>query len=797
MTFEIIFVILVFIVFIGIVIYLVLRGDSVVHNGKHLATKGADAHAAKGYGTYQKVYESPCSTADGKCNNPGIKWVTEYCAPHPTTGRGCLDENGEQTFAPRSTTQTCRANCRSFILQETTTLSGSVCNYDSPFDTFNCVPANASAFQYRSFTCIKNDTIGDNTCTYKCGSGGIQSNGIHGDADPSLISYIPICAANPGATVTFNHIPWNTIYNLGKNGYVTSLGYTIKNIITSDGTVDKTQFSISPAYPPWGATGYNTISYQDLINLDQNLILYENCTPTVPKPQCDNYYVYTPEEPESDVTRSQNPSVCKLNGNYYPIKECFYNPWYSLPGDGVGGTGLAFNNPYVGSTGGNTGAAYTWTNIGNYGYIAIPTTCSDKPTPAKPGSTAGTYIIPNTPIDNSICLDMTIKPRQCSNNYTTMFQVSPSVTAAQIEGDTGTPVVTSSYPQNIGGTYFLCVTEYPDGNRPLDLNSNTIPGCIQTCQYLPNNNEINFYSPDSLGNTLGHTALYDLIGKYVSINFIDSSNKEYFLTINNIMCPGSNPGNLPLQNCLNNPSSDPIPLLYVYTGGTGIAAGNYWSKNNCDEESIVDATNLRLLFSPRYAMNSPATNTYGFACDIYGYVGGLFGYLSTSATSSSININNAFFGSNIIANLNYSSTASIYFNVLAQGEQIPNVSYTDPSFMLLFNSNTNVFKLSGYNPQVDFLVDTFQFNAASFVPLTFTTEANKTTNQGYYKTLGYNEPLIKSPGTLYAGTDVSRTITIQRSNACYTYNTCYNSSNPTFCYQDTCNLFYEYTPEFC
>lgn len=797
MSFEIIFVILVFIVFVGIILYLVLRGDSVVHTGKHLATKGADIHTAKGYGAYKKVYESPCSTADGKCNNPGLKWITEYCTPHPDTGRGCLDENGEQTFAPRSTTQTCQTNCRSFVLQETTTLSNSICNYDSPFDTFNCIPPNASAYQYRSFACVKNDTIGDNTCTYKCGSGGVQSNGVKGDADPSLISYIPACAANPGATITLNHIPWNTIYNLGKNGYLTSLGYTIKNILKSDGTLDKTKFSISPAYPPWAALPSNTISYQDLLNLDQNLTIYENCAPTVLKPQCDNYYVYTPEEAESNITRSQNPSICKLNGTYYPIKECFYNPWYLLPGSGVGGTGLAFNNPYVGFTGGNTGAAYTWTNIGNNGYIAIPTTCSEKPVPATPSTTTpGAYIIPETPIGNSICLNMNLPPKQCSNSYTSMFQVSPSITAAQIEAETGTPEVSSQYPQNIGGTYFLCATEYPDGRRPVDANNNLIPGCIQTCQYLPNNDEINFYSEDIYGNKLGDPALFDLIGKYVSINFVDSSNKEYFLTINNILC-GTAAATLPLQNCLKNPSSSPSPLLYVYTGGTGMNAGNYWSKNNCDEESIVDATNLRLLFSPRYALNSPSTNIYGFTCDIYGYVGGLFGYLSTSASGNSININNAFFGSNIIANINYNSTGSLFFNVLGQGEQIPNTVSTSPSFVLFYNSNTNVFKLSSWNPQIDLATDSFDFSSVSSFPMTFTTEANKTTNQGYYKTLGYNEPLFKSPGTLYAGQNVTRTINIQRNNSCYTYNTCYNPSDPTFCYQDTCNLFYEYTPEFC
>ncbi len=798
MATEIIFVILVFLVFIGIVIYLVLRGDSVIHTGKHLSKKSADAQTAKGYGSYQKVYESPCSTIDGKCNNPGVKWITEYCVPHPDTGRGCLNENGEQTFAPRSTNQSCKANCRSFIFSENTTLTNSICNYDEPFNTFNCIPPNASSYQYRSFTCTKNDTIGDNTCTYKCGSAGVQSNGVYGDADSSLISYFPVCAAKPGSTIIFNHIPWNTIYNLGKNGYLTSLGYTIKNILNTDGTVNKTKFSISPAYPPWGPSGgSNVITYENLITLDQNLTIYENCTPNNIKPTCDNYFVYTPEEIESNITRVQEPSICKLSNTYYPIKDCFYNPWYSLPTVIQGQTGLDFENPYVGSTGGNTGAAYTWTNIGNYGYIAIPTTCSDKPVPALPGPSGG-FIIPDTPIDNAVCLNMSLPPKQCSTSYTNMFSVSPSITAAQFETKT-TPVIPQSYPQTIGTTNFLCATEYPDGTRPVDDNNNVIPGCIQTCQYLPNNEEINFLSTDVNGNTLGHTALYDLLGKYVYINYIDSTNRDFFLTVNNIEC-GSTGGYLPLQNCSNNPSPNPVPLTFVYTGGTGIAAGNYWSKNNCDDESIVEATNIQLLFSPRFAINSPLANVYGFACDIYANVGGLNGYLTAgTSTSTNIDINNAFFGSNIVASYNLSTSSSVYFNPLAQGEQIPNTSYTDPHFILFYDANTGQFNISSFNPQQSLAIDQYDGTTTILgnIPFTFVTTANKTTSEGYYKTLGYNQPIIKSPGSLYAGQNVTRSINIQRNNQCYTYSLCESSQSSGFCYPDTCNLFYNFTPEFC
>lgn len=815
-----IFIVIVIIVFIGVVIYLFLKGDEVIHTGKHLSTKDAGTTDSKGFGVYRGVYVSPCATSTGKCTEPGIQWLTEYCQAHPETGRGCLDENGEQTFAARSSSQTCYPLCRSFVLNETTN-PNSVCNYDYPYNlpAYNCVTANARTAFYRTFECDKNDTTGDNACTYRCSSSGTDSNGIYGDADPNKISYIPQCQANPKSTVTLKQIPWNNILDLGVAG-VSIKGYTITNII-NNGVVDSINFNIAPAYNQWidgGQGATNVITYQQLIELDSTLTLYENCniSGSNSKSLCSNYYTYVPTQPESDTTFVSTPSLCKLNSNFPNTKDCFYNPWYVIPGTVVpGGTGLFFANPYVGHTAGNTGASYTWTNIGNYGYNAIPTTCSTNPLKltGTTGPNNNEYVIPDTPINGATCLNLRALPPQCSNTYTGIFSVPASVTLSrQIEqeiidwiGETGPyynrPTL-STYPQTSSTTNFICQTEYPDGTTPLDLNGNPIPGCVQTCRYMPPNNIINFESVDDLGNKLGSTGLYNLLGNYISLNYIDNTNKEYFLSVDNIMC-GVTGGYLPLQSCLNTPSSSiQMPLTYIYSGGTGIAAGNYWSKNNCDQESIELTTNMRLLFSPRNAINIPFNNEHGFTCDIYAFVGGMGGYLTPTnqgGIPTTVDMNSLFYGSNIVASSKSGSSSNLYFNNIGLGNEIPRTNGTEPAFILMYNPTTGVYTISGYDPVQSLSID--KYDGITYTPTTFSfsfvDESNKTANQAYFKYYGFTEPVIKSPGTLYAGKNVTNSILQQRNNQCYRYSNCLSSNVGQTCYPETCNLFYEYNKEFC
>ena len=95
-----------------------------------------------------------------------------------------------------------------------------------------------------------------------------------------------------------------------------------------------------------------------------------------------------------------------------------------------------------------------------------------------------------------------------------------------------------------------------------------------------------------------------------------------------------------------------------------------------------------------------------------------------------------------------------------------------------------------------------KYNGVSYTPsnisFTFVDESNKAANQSYFKYTGLNDPIIKSPGTLYAGKNVTNSILQQRNNQCYSFTNCLaNNSSGQTCYPETCNLFYEYNKEFC
>jgi hypothetical protein len=795
-------VILVIIISIIIGLYFILREK----NAKTSSIKSI--LTANDFGTYKKAYTSACVTTNGKCNNPGVQWVTEYCEPNSVSKKGCLDEKGNQTFASRSYSYPCQSNCRSFILNETTSSNTlNVCNYDYPYNltSYNCVTQNAQTAKYRTFRCDKNDTIGDNACTYSCSSSGVDSAGILGDADSSRISYIPECANKPATTITLNSLPWNTIFTLPKIGVVMSKGYTINNIYLSNGTVDVTRFSISPAYPPWSDSASNIISYNDLLTLDTELTIYENCTLPVNerKPTCDNYYIYTPEELGSDKTKNPNPSLCKLNTSFYEMKDCYYHPWYSLPGEGDNNVGLKFINPYVKN---NDTQNYMWIGVGNYGYISETVNCMKKPKTLT--SLTNEYTIPPTPESGAVCLNLFAPPTQCANNYTDIFAVPPNVNTASIsqiensilalegaKGATG-PSILNKYPQDYNTTNYMCTTRYPDGTVPLDENKNPIPGCVQTCNYLPQSKDINFTMPDPYGNYL-NSVFYDLIGKYVTINYTDSDNKEYFLTVNNLLC--QNTSNL-LTNCFKDAVYTPTPCVLVYNGGTGIAAGNYWAKNGCDDQSIEFTTNMRLIFSPRYAFKDE-TNVYSFACDIYANVGGIRGYLtySNANPSTGTNITSLFTGNNIVANYNLLDPGNLIFNPLKVGEEIPitsnGKSYRQPYFIVKYLVNSQTFSICAFESNSSISLNLYDGNTYQNQAATFNFINNKQNEICYYKTQDFTSEYIKTEG-LYDGLDVTRTINLQRKQPCYTKKLCEVDSNE-ICYNETCNLFNQYSIENC
>ena len=836
-----IFVFVLIIVGIIVVVLIFVFKDKLFGGGKHLAAKTQPELAAKGFGTYSKIAESPCITSDGKCNIAGIKYVTEFCTPHSDTGKGCIDENGEQTFNSRQTTKLCQQNCRSYILNEISQPYDQGCAYDAPYNSpqYNCVTSNAKSFFYRNFSCVKNDSIGDNTCTYTCGSGGVDSAGINGDADVSKLSYIPTCVTKPGTTIILNSLPWQNINKLKQGGQKMSKGYTISNIIDpKTNKVDSTQFKITPAYPPWaGNEASNIISYDALYELDTQFTLYDNCIldKKYVKPFCDDYYYFRPTALDSDETYNPNPKFCSMDASFPSLNDCSYHPWQDPAGVNTkGNTGLSFINPYVGITGstGATSQLYSWQGVGNFGYIYSGLSCLDNNAPLTGGvvGTTGTsYNIPfgavgSTGTGYTTCLNLNANPIQCADSLEVMFQATPQQNIGSLIkqyelqqlGQTGFsgPQVLTSYPQTANTTNYICTSTRPDGSKDVDSAGNTVPGCIQTCRYMPNQNEIdmNYIQPGTT-NVKIHPEFKQILGNFITLN-LNNGSTGYFLGVQNTPCNVGSTGaqGVPLGNCRGVGSTGYVPTRcsFIYNGGGGLTGGNYWSKNNCDSNAIELSSEMKLIFSIGHAygagsiLGSTGIQKEVF-CDIYVLFGGYYGYLSADSVNGIVNptdISNLFTSNpqynNIIANLSTTSTPSLVYNALPFGSLIPSGTNNNvPMFVLKYDDINDDFTLKS-NDLDDIYCDTYDGNTYSEDTTLLKFGALPTNAITYSTTSFTSNSLINSvPGSIFEGQDIYRSITLQRRNQCYTQSLCLSGNTGAACYPNSCNLYYEYTPEFC
>ena len=195
-------------------------------------------------------------------------------------------------------------------------------------------------------------------------------------------------------------------------------------------------------------------------------------------------------------------------------------------------------------------------------------------------------------------------------------------------------------------------------------------------------------------------------------------------------------------------------------------------------------------------------------CDLYGTIDGKFGYLSTEPVSGStgIDISAYFNGNNIVANNPAGSASSrIYFNALDFGQPIPYSSNgSKPHFIISYDSLTFTYNVSSSNPYFTdigfdlYIGEDYTPYTTGGIAFNFTNESNIVpfSSVPYYTKLGFNEPLIKTSG-IYVGSDVSRTINLQRNNPCYTKNLCSSVGSTGICYENTCNLYFNYNPEFC
>jgi hypothetical protein len=785
-------------VFIGIlvlalIIIFILR-FTVFKTGKYLTSLEDTDLSDKGYGTYSTVFETGCLTADGKCSTSGIKYSTQYCVANPTTGRGCLDENGEMTFASQTLQAACLPNCRQFTLNQ---LSGTnpvgkelpwkVCSYSDAYTGSQCVPPSAKTYNYNVLECINNDSVGENACSYVCGSDGVTDNGTSGDSIPTLPSYIPSCVNRKGLIISLKSFPWQLRGNLPPQGVVLSKGYTITNFINPDGSINNSLFNVSPPYlnvPTFedpNPSPKSTILFSELYDLDSKLVVYENCVTKIPKPICGREVIYKPTQVGGTITTIDQPFPTRVPPNFQQTAQCYVDPYWNPDPTPVPGS-LSQNNalnPYTGTL--LNGEFTINAGIGQFGYTYEYQSCINNTIfPTLESNTGGVNYY-NIPL-----------PYQAGIGCPSLQGVT-GVTGTS--GTSSTCFIDRSYiPSTVtSGSYTnICNVVYPNGKNAPGYNGATnAPGTVTPCQYMPDSSVLDFTGPALNDN------LNEWIGNYIQIYATESSSTadKYFMGLVTSPCAaGVDSGNqLPLANCslvqpLTSAGYTGQSVIFIKTGGdeNSISAGSYWGKNNCDGEMIELVNSLNIVVSPRNDIISFTTDE--IQCDLYGYFGRVYGQ---------------FYVDTIPASGTDPSYQMLKFNPLTQAQ------YTNKSVYTSLPNNTPLFKLK-YNTSVSSLnyeittSDGQPIYLASYdgnkLDLTYT---NLFSISGvrptvlYYRSLPFNGQIIKRYGN-YSELNITNAVGLQRGNQCY-YSNC-DPSNPLNtepCFPNTCNLYFEYNVENC
>lgn len=219
------------------------------------------------YGSYSAPVETPCLTASGLCTDEGYKTITASCIPNPTTGYGCLSEDGSQTFETRVQKIGCQPQCREFIWSPQA--SASPCIFDPPYNDrslYPCLPNGVTGSTTTTLTCVPNDAYGVNDCTYLCGSNA-------GDDNPSSPNYVPTCQIKGvGTLITMRNFNYAGLSSLpmgpvnSTTGLFLSKGYTITSRLPHG------MYTISPAYQ-----GQTQVSETQIQAIDQQLTWTISC----------------------------------------------------------------------------------------------------------------------------------------------------------------------------------------------------------------------------------------------------------------------------------------------------------------------------------------------------------------------------------------------------------------------------------------------------------------------------------------------------------------------------------------
>jgi len=170
----------------------------------------------QGYGFYSDPITHPCTNNTGKCTEASTQVTIFKCIPNPSTGKGCIDDEGVMSYKNKKIVKPCQQQCLGSLFtkqegleyknitvngKDNQILQGLGCNkvvnkitgldetsfFIGDFDINttkyklkNCIPENYQGYYRKIYTCNNYDTTGANNCRYTCGQdGSIKLNGIY------------------------------------------------------------------------------------------------------------------------------------------------------------------------------------------------------------------------------------------------------------------------------------------------------------------------------------------------------------------------------------------------------------------------------------------------------------------------------------------------------------------------------------------------------------------------------------------------------------------------------------------
>ena len=536
-------VIVLLIIIICVVVYISVKPEIprisssyVPKGGSKILAQSSITPVSSVYGSYAAPVETPCLTSSGLCTDEGYKTITVSCIPNPTTGYGCLSEDGSQTFETIVQKIGCQPQCRQFIWRAES--SASPCLLDPPYNDhslYPCLPNGVTGLTTTTLTCVPNDAYGVNSCTYLCGSNA-------GDDDPSSPNYIPTCQIKgTGTLITmrdFNYaglssLPTGPINSTqgalrgaesslhAQQGLSLAKGYTITSVLPTG------MYTIIPAY-----IGQTQVSYAQIQAIDQQLTWTQSCYDTT-RDICGSWAVLNP--------RDQTTFPCK----YQAI------PDYTTQCE-------------TGKTRMLASGLYDPTTLFDFGYTSTPMKCVNP-------SVSGT---------SPICLSLLSAGQPCVSTLS-------DLTISNVESSSR-----GLSPSPLGGGSLNVCTDPSNTNVP-----GCVQPCIFIAP--PNQLDLSGIDP-KFQQLIGAyvTLSCPNVSMTSGINFLTLRHVPSSTSSNDSLDPDRQNTDAVFYDCTGDPSKplNPVRTLLAYSGAD--SNGAYWDKAMCSSQAIIQSSSLLLMIKP-------------------------------------------------------------------------------------------------------------------------------------------------------------------------------------------------------